>query len=160
MRPGRAVTAGAAMALAMVFSVQQGEHGPLVVYKLEVPGPQAPAAASPPPAAPLYEIPARAPKTLGTVVMPASGVMPSTGWAVPAEAALGAPARPALARPAAAPQRVPQAATLLELLAKPPAGEVASEPGEILTLQQVTDDVSWRRDTVEKLRLIPLAPRF
>ena len=35
--PRRAVATCAAFALAMVFSVQQGEHGPLVVYKLQMP---------------------------------------------------------------------------------------------------------------------------
>lgn len=33
----RAITTCAAVALATVFTVQQGEHGPLVVYKLKVP---------------------------------------------------------------------------------------------------------------------------
>ena len=47
------------MALAMVFSVQQGEHGPLVVYKLKVPEQAAPAA-PPTPAAPTPAVPSRA----------------------------------------------------------------------------------------------------
>ena len=143
------MAACAVMALAGVFSVQQGEHGPLVVYKLQLPEQRAPAhpapvlSPSPPDAAPAPDgvfpallphtaddlpqsvvvIPSRAPTILGTVVMPA-GVMPAS---------------------------------------EPPAA-AAAEPDWIaedsITLQQVSDDILWRRDTAERLPETPFAPRF
>ncbi len=54
------------MALATVFTVQQGEHGPLVVYKLKVPKETARTVKAPV-KAPVVE----APKTVPTVQMPA-----------------------------------------------------------------------------------------
>lgn len=135
MRPSRAVAACAISALAMVFSVQQGEHGPLVIYKLQVPPRAAPAAPSAPSAGPGYVIPSRAPQVLGTVVTPGAGA--AYPLPVPPSAILAEPVQPA---PAAAP---PGWAT-----------------GGIVTLQQVNDDLAWRRETAEKLPEVPFAPRF
>ncbi|WP_420345502.1 hypothetical protein [Pelagibius sp.] len=108
----RAITTCAAVALATVFTVQQGEHGPLVVYKLKVPkesaqtvkAPQAapaPAAGASPTIAPATapratQRPATGPKApkpnpklssltptvLGRVVMPA-GARPGVSSAAP-----------------------------------------------------------------------------
>lgn len=137
------MAACAAMALAGVFSVQQGEHGPLVVYKLQLPEQRASAHPAPvlsplrPDAAPAPDgvlpallpqsdlpqdvvvIPSRAPVILGTVVLPAPAPLPA---ALPAE---------------------------------PPPADQGS-----ITLQQVSDDILWRRDTAERLPESPFAPRF
>ncbi|WP_299393979.1 hypothetical protein [Pelagibius sp.] len=78
----RAITTCAAVALATVFTVQQGEHGPLVVYKLKVPKEAArtvkapaastPAASTPAESTPVARTPAvKAPKTVPTVQVPA-----------------------------------------------------------------------------------------
>ncbi|MGE5768041.1 MAG: hypothetical protein ACM35H_12700 [Bacteroidota bacterium] len=129
------MAACAAIALAAVFSVQQGEHGPLVVYKLQQPGqrssappvpivipnpvPLAEPAAEPPPV--FVVIPSRAPAILGTVVLPAPAPLPAT---LPAEPELPAPAE------------------------------------GTITLQQVSDEILWRRETLERLPEAPFAPRF
>jgi hypothetical protein len=139
------VAACVVMALAAVFSVQQGAHGPLVVYKLQMPDQDAPAPsasalnaarsnAAPAPdgifpallpqaADDLPEsivvIPARAPAILGTVVMPAGELLP----------------------PAA-------------------AAESGWSAEDSITLQQVSEDILWRRDTAERLPESPFAPRF
>jgi len=139
LRASHATTACAAAALAMVFSVQQGKHGPLVVYKLEVPQPPAAAARSlPSPAAPepVYVIPSRAPAVLGTVVIPSDSapVLPVT-------------TPPATTLPvAAAPAKTPESIPL--------------QTEGIVTLQEVSDEVMWRRETVERLPQAPFAPRF
>jgi len=127
------MAACAVTALATVFSVQQGEHGPLVVYKLNVPERPAPAA---PAAEPVIVIPSRAPSVLGTVVMP------------PAVVAL-----PAL---------VPQGATLGVTAeeAAPAAAAVTWKEGNFVTLKQVNDEIVWRRETADSLPEVPFAPRF
>lgn len=164
----------------MVFSVQQGEHGPLVVYKLEVPKKASPAAPQPagpfvipadrpvaaaPPARPTAPPPRRLsplkPTVLGTVVMPAARQ----------------PAIPQPATPAALPSSLP----LPLLLPEPAANAHAASPpvfrttagtavtgehmineatGETLTLDEVTDAVEWRRDTAERLNTTPGAFGF
>ena len=223
----------------MVFSVQQGEHGPLVVYKLAVPRPAAavPAVpATPQTSAPVPRlrssitrvpehpatrtlatvVPSRAPRSLGTVVMPASALPPpqinpiAVPPAVPAAAPLPTtalprpPAPPAPPAVASAPTvaslqpRVLGSVTVSEIealtayqsLDPVSVGEVPSsylssnfvpsseevgqivehsqfgvmmineDTGESLTLQEVSDAVAWRRDTAERLRQVPIAPRF
>lgn len=133
------MAACAVMALAAVFSVQQGEYGPLVVYKLQQPGQRSPEPPVPiviPTPAPLADpsaerpqdfvvIPSRAPAILGTVVLPAPAPLPA---ALPAEPGLADEPHPA-------------------------------DEGSI-TLQQVSDDILWRRDTAERLPESPFAPRF
>lgn len=135
------------MALAMVFSVQQGEHGPLVVYKLKVRGGAVPAAQAVPPAQavpgpavqsgaaagePVYVVPSRAPQVLATVTLPA--------------AASGVTASDLVEQ--MAPAAVPREA-LLDW-----HGDGA------MTLEQVNQDITWRRETAEKLRDLPFSPRF
>lgn len=114
------------MAMAVVFSIQQGEHGPLVVYKLQLPAqhaalPPAPVVIPAPPPAPSLEdvivIPSRAPAILGTIVLPRS-------------------------------EPPPAAAPVF------PAGE------GVITLQQVSDEILWRRETAERLPQSPFSPRF
>lgn len=123
MRPTSAIAACAVCALATVFSVQQGEHGPLVVYKLHAPTRPVPAAPVAPPADMGSVLPSRAPAVLGTVVMPAGGFVP------PAQAtANGATDR--------------------------------WEASDFVTLQQVSDDLIWRRETADRLPELPFAPRF
>lgn len=124
----RAAAACAIGALAAVFSVQQGEHGPLVVYKLQVRPQAAPTAPPAPPGEPVVIIPSRAPRVLGTVVLPAG-------------------------RPAA-PLPVPLAPALVE------AATPAPVAGDGVTLQQVSDELTWRRETAGKLPPVPFAPRF
>jgi hypothetical protein len=130
------VAACAVTALATVFSVQQGEHGPLVVYKLHVPERAAPAAE------PVTVIPSRAPSVLGTVVMPPAGLAPPA----------------VVARPAP----VPQGATLglAAEEAAPAAAAVTWEGGDFVTLKQVNDEIVWRRETADSLPEVPFAPRF
>jgi len=130
------VAACAVTALATVFSVQQGEHGPLVVYKLHVPDRAAPAAEPVPAAEPITVIPSRAPTVLGTVVMPpAVDALPSP---LPQGAALGITAEEAA----------------------PAAAAVTWERGDFVTLKQVNDDIIWRRETADSLPEVPFAPRF
>lgn len=90
----------------MVFSVQQGEHGPLVTYKLEIP------------------------ETVETVE-----TLPST----------------------ADDYRRLFAATSDEAAANPLQH---AHTGEAITLEQVSAELEWRRDTAEKLRRMPVGPRF
>jgi hypothetical protein len=153
------VAACAVMALAGVFSVQQGEHGPLVVYKLQLPEQRAPAhtvpALSPsrPDAAPAPHgvFPALLPHTaddLPQILVPQSVVViPSRAPAILGTVVMPAGAMPAGAMPAG----------------EPPAA-AAAEPDWIaedsITLQQVSDDILWRRDTAERLPESPFAPRF
>jgi hypothetical protein len=163
--------------MAMVFSVQQGEHGPLVTYKLEVPSTVE--AANPPRAmvplsavtrdmdaaplaenvlpedvAPLQAIAPAAPKmsplqptTLGTVVMPATRAA-------------------AQRQPAAATSEAERVAVDYQRLFSAVGGQASGETlthaysGDAITLEQVNDDLEWRRETAERLRSQPFAPRF
>ena len=190
----------------MVFSVQQGEHGPLVVYKLEVPNAQPaqnPAAQNPAgktaPQAPrlrsgITRVPRQpatrsaatpqtvAPRSLGTVVMPASALPPPRVTPVPV-AVLPAEAPAPAAEPASLQPRVLGTVSASEIEAltayqpMPPvtdSGEVFhvvedsefgtaminEDTGDSLTLQEVNDAAIWRRDTAERLRRVPIAPRF
>jgi hypothetical protein len=133
------MAACAVYVLGMVFSVQQGEHGPLVVYKLQVPPAEAPA-----PPATTYVIPSRAPAVLGTVVLPAERTPR-------AEETFDD-----------APLRLPERGLGFRVIEGGVIGEamVNEKSGDVLTLQQINDDIAWRRDTVEKLRQVPIAPRF
>ena len=133
------MAACAVYALAMVFSVQQGEHGPLVVYKLQVPQAEAPATP-----APTYMIPSRVPAVLGTVVLPAE-LAPRA-----AEAFDGVQLR------------LPEPDLGFRVIEGGVIGEamVNEESGDVITLKQVNDDIAWRRETAEKLRQVPIAPRF
>ena len=161
----------------MVFSVQQGEYGPLVVYKLQVPKQAAPVmpAASPTTAPSIntvspaedatYAIPSRAPKVLGRVAMPASH---TPAAAPPALGVLDVVALPSEEPVPAADAyegvtlRVPDPATVLRIIEQAPVGEALfnEATGEVLTLKQVNDELAWRHDTAEKLRNRPSAPRF
>lgn len=163
------VSACAVAALAMVFSVQQGEHGPLVVYKLTKPEPGGDVAAPAPGALPAAIAPARKlsplqPTPLGTVTLPApeqqahsQGAI--TTYELPAELPAGLPAEPA------------PAPTLLDvqafgevyreaLAAGAQEDLVNRETGEPVTLQEINDAVVWRRDTAKKLKRPSFAPRF
>lgn len=161
-----AVSAFAVSALAMVFSVQQGEHGPLVVYKLEVPrtsAPQNPPAAQAPKAAaaaqPESDLP-RTPKLspleptiLGTVVLPAER---AAAILQPAEPLPNTEAGPL-------PLGVPSAESVYRIVSDYESSDEAMinvETGTALTLQEVNDAILWRRDTAEKLRRVPVGPRF
>jgi hypothetical protein len=136
------VAACAVTALATVFSVQQGEHGPLVIYKLHVPDRAAPAAERVPAAEPVIVIPSRAPTVLGTVVMPPGGLAP-----------------PAVT--VALPSPVPQGATLgVAAEEAAPAAAVTWEGGDFVSLKQVNDEIVWRRETAASLPEVPFAPRF
>lgn len=201
----RAITTCAAMALAMVFSVQQSEHGPLVVYKLELPKKTSEGATrSAPTLAPTLEelLPSSAtampsaepvepqqayveavaakqprlsplkPTILGTVVMPRK-VMPErivakrvvtervvTGSARPAPAeALPIALLPAMLQP------TPK--TIDREPAYPVASEAAGvvlvtkpEADKVVTLDEVTRAIEWRRDTLDYLPDEPFTPRF
>lgn len=148
----------------MVFSVQQGEHGPLVVYKLEVPKKTSPAVARP--AAPVV-IPANRPVAVAPPVQRLSPLKPTILGTVVMPAARQ-PATPQPAMPVALPSSLPLPLLLPEAAAK---GSAPSQPvfrttagtaitgehminegtGETLTLGEVTEAVEWRRDTVERL---------
>lgn len=158
------VSACAVAALAMVFSVQQGEHGPLVVYKLTKPEPggsAAPAPASLPAAvAPAPKLSPLQPTTLGTVTLPAPAqkTRPQetiTTYELPGELPV---------EPAPAPTRLDAqafGALYREALAAGAQAEfINRETGEPVTLQEINDAVTWRRDTAEKLKQAPFAPRF
>jgi hypothetical protein len=118
-------------ALAMVFSVQQGEHGPLVVYKLKVPERSAGIAPTAPPAASVYVLPSRTSRTLGTLKL--------------------SPAKPA-ASGVSALDIVEQMAPLEAMLDWQGDG--------VVTLEDVNNDLNWRRETAEKLRQLSFTPRF
>lgn len=150
----------AGILLAMVFSVQQGEHGPLVVYKLQLPKTAtAPAVASAPPATMTLHPPASTtpaqprlsplkPGVLGTVVMP-------RGWRPAPVPSAPIPLLPP-ERPEGDPAPGDRAAADL------PGAESTIPPAQPkpLTLNEVTEAVEWRRDTLEKLPEAPFAPRF
>lgn len=216
MRLRNGVAACAVSALAMVFSVQQGEHGPLVVYKLQVPenstatspAPQAPAASTQPrlrsgitrvpqqpatrSAATPQPVPSRAPRSLGTVVMPASALPPPQVTPVrvlpvplavpPAPLPAPAPAETAAA-PAPLQPRVlgtvavsdiealdaytpvpemPGSQEVFHLVEDSGYGSamINEDTGNSLTLKEVNDAAVWRRNTAERLREVPIAPRF
>lgn len=145
MRPRGVAAACAAIALAAVFSVQQGEHGPLVVYKLQRPGQETPAPAAP-------------------VVIPSpTGGAPAAGVPLPAlllPQAAGAVPQGIIVIPSRAPAIL---GTVVMPAAEPPPA-AAAEPGwsdaGSISLQQVSDDILWRRDTAERLPESPFAPRF
>ena len=174
MRLGNAISACAVCALAMVFSVQQGEHGPLVVYKLKMPAPAGSAAAAKPlpslvmpapqgtvltpspqakkasPGAASPRLSPLEPTILGTVVMPAERALALTP---PAAAETAAPV----------PLSVPDIQSVSRIAADYESGDEAmvnTETGRALTLQEVNEAVLWRRDTAEKLRSLPVGPRF
>jgi len=109
----------------MVFSVQQGEHGPLVVYKLAVPQS----------AAPVVSAPLTTPPTV-IIGEPDPVAADSSG--------------------------VPDSATVYRTVEElQDSGRmINTQTGSTLTLKQVNDAVIWRRDTAEKLRQVPIAPRF
>lgn len=109
----------------MVFSVQQGEHGPLVVYKLEIP---ANTAAAPP-------VPGQATVTPETPDAPG----PAGGVSV-LDVLQG------LTRAAASVHAEPAPALEWD--------------GEGITLDRVNADISWRRETADRLRRLPFSPRF
>jgi hypothetical protein len=139
----------------MVFSVQQGEHGPLVVYKLQLPAttsPQSPAEARPTvPATVAPRLSPEQPTVLGTVFIPTprAAAVPAP---VPVPAESAAPVRPGM----------PDLETAYRIVAdySDDSALINKETGGYLTLQEVNDAVLWRRDTAEKLRQIPIAPRF
>jgi hypothetical protein len=215
LRLRNGVAACAVSALAMVFSVQQGEHGPLVVYKLEVPNAQPaqnPAAQIPAgktaPQAPrlrsgITRVPRQpatrsaatpqtvAPRSLGTVVMPASALPPPRVTPVPVAvlpAEAPAPAAEPLPTetaglPASLQPRVLGTVSASEIEALtayeplPPvtdsgdvfhvvedsgfgAAMINEDTGDSLTLEEVNNAAVWRRDTAERLRRVPIAPRF
>lgn len=177
MRPGKTITACAVTALAMVFSVQQGEHGPLVTYKLEVPkrtAPAAPLGAAPlviPAARPVATAPEAQrsagatqrlsplkPTILGTVVMPVPRQSLSPAFLPPSSLT------PSSLTPSPLPLQLllPEAAAGAALPPQPvfdtttgatTANDnmVNEATGEVLTLDEVTEAVEWRRDTVERL---------
>lgn len=144
----------------MVFSVQQGADGPLVVYKLKVP--EAARAATPagtfgrivrplPEAASPRLSPLR-PTILGTVVMPAPQ-RASTSPAPPSSTAV----------PDQGPSETFTFGRLYEEvddLTVDDTGMTNWSTGETVTLQEVNDAVAWRRDTAERLRQLPVGPRF
>ena len=152
----------------MVFSVQQGEHGPLVVYKLKLPPPADTASPAPQepvvipaPDAKLSGTPATTPRLapleptiLGTVVMPKARVL----TLIPPPAAPEAPG-------ASAPVQLslPEILSAARIVSEYQGGDEAminNETGETLTLQDVNDAVLWRRETAEKRRQLPVGPRF
>jgi hypothetical protein len=165
--------------MAMVFSVQQGAHGPLVVYKLKVPEASGGVARNPEPSEP---VPLTLP-LLGTAApaQPRRAPTPTVGSAPAAyrpgplqPTVLGTVVMPAATlRPAAPLYPAPEPTQDFEIVAPDyqPNFRVASdlligeamrnaETGEYLTLEEVNDAVLWRRETVEKLRQVPIAPRF
>jgi hypothetical protein len=190
-----AISICAATVLATVFSVQQGEHGPLVVYKLAVP--QAPAPVTParpdqPLPTPLFPpeafigttAPAPTPAPAAVAVSPsaAPAIAPSVPPGLPSSYRPGPlqptilgtvvlPAGTALPALPPAPPAAPPAAVQLIVPDYAPGYRIVSDSaleeamvnehtGEALTLDEVHDAITWRRDTVEKLRDVPIAPRF
>jgi hypothetical protein len=202
LRLGSVVSACAASVLAMVFSVQQGEHGPLVVYKLQVPrsagsvsptapppalpgdavkretvprvGHAVPQTVTPEPAAPTQ---AKAPRLspleptiLGTVVIPASRRAAFPPTAAPAAPIPLVPPQPASTPVALDPVPAdsitadPVAFSVLFRgipLRTPEDGVLVNEDtGDRLTLKEVNDALTWRRETADRLRQLPVGPRF
>jgi hypothetical protein len=127
----------------MVFSVQQGEHGPLVVYKLAVPQSADPSTAP--------AVPDPAPTIPATVII-----------GEPDSAAQNVHSLSPLQTPAANSPGVPDSATVYRIAEEmQDSGRmINAETGGTLTLKQVNDAVAWRRETAEKLRQVPIAPRF
>lgn len=127
--------------MAMVFSVQQGEHGPLVTYKLEVPD-TVESAPSPGAMVPLSAA------AFGTAALPAEQAATAPRSArIPGDADRLTAAYQRLFRSV---YEQPEANALLH-----------AYTGEAITLDQVSAELEWRRDTTEKLRRrTPFAPRF
>lgn len=183
LRPIEVLSACAVSVLATVFTVQQGEHGPLVVYKLEVPKASAPAIVAPAASAPRTSlstaptpradtvVPSRAPKVLGTVVMPASALPPPRIRPVavlppPAADTEGSygilPLPPTTLSAPTLSEVVPAAAPAYRVVEN---GRSANEIGgaeddTAITLEQVNNDIVWRRETTDVLRQLPFSPRF
>jgi len=134
LRPSKAMTVCAAAVLAMVFSVQQGEHGPLVVYKLQLPSASDSAASA-----------AAEPAEPVTVII---------------EDPEDAPAVPFGGMPLLEPAPVPLAIPAAEVEFDEDGALVNTETGGAVTLEQVNNALTWRRETAEKLRQVPIAPRF
>ena len=103
MRPTRAIATCAVAVLAMVFTVRQGENGPLLLYKLNESD------------------------SAWTVVNPTSA---SSDGPVTLDFS--------------------------------PAGGMTTNArtGGWMTLQAISDDIAWRRDTAAKLRQLQIGPRF
>lgn len=157
----------------MVFSVQQGEHGPLVVYKLAVPDAPETAARSqqllPPPAVvaippadaagtpPAYQPGPLQPTILGTVVLPASTPLTSLLPSLPPPPA-APPATVQLIVPDYEAEDGPGYRVVTDF--EPEAAMLNEHTGKTLTLDEVHDAIIWRRETAEKLRDVPFAPRF
>ena len=178
LQPSRVVTCCAAMAMAMVFSVQQGEHGPLVVYKLQVPKSDSGAkTASPKPIMPAPE-PGKVKRT-PVVLSPPTAAKAAPG--VASNAPRLSPLKPSVLGTVVMPRSRPAQATLVppipllppahhdseqgpsyHVVSDAPMNEhmINQETGESLTLDEVTEAAEWRRETVERLRTMPLAPRF
>ena len=160
MRASKALTVCAATVLATVFSVQQGEHGPLVVYKLQLPSPGTTAAQPAPdePATVIIEdtssrstFPQAAPVvTFGGMTLQDPAQQP-LALDVPQQASDQAPSSEMVSR-------------LIEDLENGASLDVNPlinvETGTPVTLQEVNDALTWRRETAEKLRQVPIAPRF
>ena len=185
--PRTAITSCATIAFAMVFSVQQSQHGALVVYKLKVPpstveaGPagsakgakpsltrflpaRPPANAKSPSAAPgIQRLSPLEPTTLGTVTMPSSWqATPAQGLPQPLQSTS---LQPTPLLPISLLPTSPLAANQgpsYRVVSDAPmsAYMVNEETGQALTLDAVKDAVEWRRDTVERLRGVPTVPRF
>lgn len=184
MRPTRAIASCAVATLAMVFSVQQGEHGPLVVYKLEVPRSSVSETAVAPSPQPAVTPPVRQGVTLDVALQRAAPKPAATPRLSPLEPTiLGTVTMPAsravaLQQPAVAPGPVPlapaqTAPSSVELdplafsaLYRGAAVEQEDSTlfnqsnGDRLTLDAVSSDLAWRRETAERLRQLPVGPRF
>lgn len=164
----------------MVFSVQQGEHGPLVVYKLEVPKKTGPATQRPavpfvipadrpvavapparPTAAPAQRLSPLKPTVLGTVVMPATRQLTIPQHTMPVVLPSSLPL-PLLLPEAAASASAPSQPVFRTKAGTTLTGEhmINEGTGETLTLDEVTEAVEWRRDTVERLNTTPGAFGF
>ncbi|NIA68343.1 hypothetical protein HBA54_07040 [Pelagibius litoralis] len=188
MLPRKMISACAVATLAMVFSVQQGEHGPLVVYKLQMPKGAPKALNDPQPSGRSNQpSPASETRIIPAARAPLPGSAPASTPSSPAAPPRLSPLQPSIlgtlvmpaSRGTAATKFVPLAPLLL------PAAETAyqsqrgqnqlgqskpglppgvtminEETGEALTLDDVQGALGWRQDTVEKLRSVPIAPRF